>query len=80
MLNAAARNEEITGLIHCFPECLLGLFDCSCFASFSKAFVAGFGITCQVRFLEFDVGMPRSSNREQLGAYGDEDGQMIAGQ
>ena len=34
MSNAAGRNEEATGLIDCFQEGLLGLFD-----SFSKVFV-----------------------------------------
>ena len=61
------RNKEATGLIHCFPEGLLGLFDCSCFTSFS--------ITCPVHFLEVDVGSPRPINR---GQFGDEAGWMIA--
>ena len=72
MLKAAGRNEEATGLINCFPEGLLGLFDSSCFARFS--------ITCPVRFLEVDVGWPRPINRGQFGVDGDEDGKMIAGQ
>ena len=79
-LNAAGRNEEATGLIHCFPEGRLGMFDSSCFASFSKVFVIGFSITCPVRFLEVDVGMSRHINCGQFGVDGDEDGQMIAGQ
>ena len=62
-----------------FTVCLLGLFDSCCFASFSKVFVAGFSITCPVRFLEV-VGSPRSINRGQFSADGDDDGQMIAGQ
>ena len=78
MLNAAGRNEEASGFIYCFPEGLLGLFDSSCFASFSKVFVAGFGIASQVRFLEDYVGSPRPINRGQFGFDGDEDGQMIA--
>ena len=53
--NAADRNKEVTGLIDCFPEGLLGLFGISCFASFSKVFVAGFSITCPVRLHEVDV-------------------------
>ena len=80
VLNAAGWNEEATGFIHCFPKGLLGLFDSSCFASFSQVFVAGFSITCPVRFFEVDVGTPRPINRGQLGVDGDEDGQMIAGQ
>ena len=78
--NAVGRNEEAAGLIHCFPEGHLGLFDNSCFASFSKVFVAGFGIACPVRFLEVDVGSPRPINRGHFGVDRDEDGQMIAGQ
>ena len=78
MLNAAGRNEEATG--HCFPEGLQGLLDSSCFASFSKVFVAGFSLTCSVRFLEVDVGSPRPTNRGQFGVDGGEGGQMIAGQ
>ena len=74
------RNEETTVLIHCFPEGLLGLFDSSCFASFSQVFVAGFSITCPVCYLEVDVGSPRPINHGQFGVDGDEDGQMIAGQ
>ena len=80
MLNAAGRNEEATDFIHCFPEGLLGLFDCSCFASFSQVFFAGFSIACPVRFHEVDVGSPRPINRVQFGVDGDEDEQMIAGQ
>ena len=79
MLNAAGWDEEATGFIYCFPKGLLGLFDNSCFASFSEVFVAGFSITCPVRFLEVDVGSPGPINRGQFGVYGDEDGQMIAG-
>ena len=75
VLNAAGRNEEATGFIHCFPEGLLGLFD-----SFSQVFAAGFSITCPVRLLEDDVGSPRPNNRGQFGVVGDENGQMIAGQ
>ena len=74
------RNEEATGLIYCFPESLFGLYDSSCFASFSKVFVVGYSIACQVRFLEVDVGSPRPINRGLFGFDGDEDGQMIAGQ
>ena len=37
-------------------------------------------MTCQVRFLEVDVGSPRPIYRGLFGVYGDEDGQMIAGQ
>ena len=79
VLNAAGRNDEATDFIHCFPEGLLGLFDSSCFASFSKVFVADFSIACPVRFLEVDVGSPRPINRGQFGVDGDEDRQMIAG-
>ena len=78
MSNAAGRNEEANGLIHCIPEGLLGMFDSSCFASFSMVFVAGFSIACTVRFLELDE---RSLTvRGQFGADGDEDGQIIADQ
>ena len=80
MLNVAGRNEKATDLIYCSTEGLLGLFYCSCFASFNKVFVAGISITCQVRFLEVDVGSPRHINRGQLGADSDENGQIIAGQ
>ena len=80
MLNAVGRDEEATGFIHCFPEGLLGLFNSSCFARFSKVFVAGFSITCPVRFLEVDVGSPMSIDRGLFDVDGDEDGQMIAGQ
>ena len=66
--------------IHCFPDGLLGLLDSSCFASFSKVFVAGFSIICPVRFLEVDVGSPMPINRGQFGVDGYEDWQMIAGQ
>ena len=79
MSNTAGRNEEATGLIYCFHECLLGLFDSSCFASYSKVFVAGFSITGPVRFLEIDVGSPKPINRRNFRVDGDEDGQMIAG-
>ena len=72
-----SRNEEATGLIHCFPEGLCGLFDSSCFTSFSKVFVAGFSIMCPVRFLEVDVGSPRPINHGQFRVDCDEDGQMI---
>ena len=80
MLNAAGQNEESTGFIICFPVGLLGLFDSSCFASFSQVIVAGFSITCPVNFLEVDVGSPRPINRGQFGVDGDEAGQMILGQ
>ena len=80
VLNAAGRNEEATGHIHCFPEGLLGLFHSSCFASFNKVFLACLSITYPVRFFEIDVGSPRPINRGQFGVEGDEDGQMIAGQ
>ena len=80
MLNATGRNEEATGFIHFFPEGLLGLFGSCCFASFSQVFVAGFSITCPVRFIKVDVGSPRPINRGQLGVDGDEGGKMIAGQ
>ena len=76
-VECGGRNKEATGLIYCFPEGLLGLFDSFCFASFSKVFVAGFSMTYPVRFLEVDVGL---INRGQFGVDGDEDGQMIAGQ
>ena len=74
MLNADGRNEEATGFIHCFPEGLLGLFDSSCFASFSLVFAAGFSIPCPVRILDIDIGSP------MFGVDGNVDGQMIAGQ
>ena len=61
--SAAGRNEGANGLIHCFPEGILGVFDSSCFASFSKVIVVGFSITCTVRFLEVDVGSPRPIDR-----------------
>ena len=80
VLNAAGRNEEATGFIHCFPEGLLGLFDSSCFASFSQVFVAGFSMTCPVRFIKADVGSPRPINCGQFGDDGDEDGLMIVRQ
>ena len=69
---------DSTGLIHCFPEGLLDLFDSSCLASFSKVFVAGFSITCPVSFLEVDGGSPRPIYHGQFRVDGDEDGQMIA--
>ena len=80
MLNAAGRNEEATGLIHCFPEGLLGLIDSCCFACSSKVFPAGFSNTCPVRFLEVDEGSPRPIRREQFGVDDDDDGQIIPGQ
>ena len=80
MLNAAGRNEEATGFIHCFPECLLGLFVSSCFTSFSKVVVAGFSIACPVHFLAVHIGLLRPINHGQFVVHGDEDGQMIAGQ
>ena len=78
MLSAAGQKEEATGLIHCFPEGLFGLFDSSCLASFSKVIVTGFSITCPVRFLEVDVGSPRPIYHGQVGVDDDEDEQMIA--
>ena len=78
--NAAGRNEENTGRIRSFPGGFLGLFDSFCFASFCRVFVAGFSISCTVRFLEVDAGPPRPINRGQFGVDGVEDGQMIAGQ
>ena len=69
----AGRNEEATSLIHCFPEGLLGLFDSSCFASISKVFVAGFGITCPDRFVKVYLGSLRPINRGQYGVDGDEE-------
>ena len=80
MLNAAGLNEDAAGIIHCFPEGLLSLFDSSCFARFSQVLVAGFSITCPVSFLEVGVGSPRPINRGLFGVDGVEDGQMIAGQ
>ena len=71
-------DEEASGLIHSFAEGLFGLNDSSCFASFSKLFVADFSIPRLVRFLEVDVGSRRPINRAQFGIDGDEDGQMIA--
>ena len=76
MLNAAGRNEEATGLIHCIPEGLFGMFDSFCFACLSNVFFAGFSITCPVRFLEIDIGSPRPINRGQFGVDGYEDGLM----
>ena len=80
MSKAAGRNEEVTGLIHCFSEGLLGLFESSCFFRFSQVFVEGFSITYPVRFREVDVGSPWPINRGHFGVDGDEDGLMIAGQ
>ena len=80
MSNVAGRNEEATGLIHCFREGLLSFFDSYCFASLSQVFVAGFSMTCPVRILEVHVGSQRSIYRGQFGIDGDEDGQMFAGQ
>ena len=77
---AAGRNEEATGFIRCFPEGLIGLFDSSCFARFSKVFVTGFNIPCPVRFLEVDVGSTSPIIRGQFGVDGDDYWQMIAGQ
>ena len=79
MLIADARYEEATGLIHCFPEGLLGMFVGSCLAIFSNVFVAGFSIICPARFIKIDVGSSRPINRGQFGVNGDENGQMIAG-
>ena len=79
MLNAACRKEDVAGFIHSFPEGILDLFDASCFASFSKVFVAGFSITCPVIFLEVDVRSPWTFNRGQFGLNDDKDGQIIAG-
>ena len=70
--------NEATGFIHCFPEGFLGLFDSSCFARFSKVFVARFSIACPGCLLEVVVGSPRPINRGQFRVDGDEDGQMIA--
>ena len=78
MSNAAGRKEEAPGLIHCFPEGLLDLFDSSCFASFSMVFVAGFNITCPVRILEVDVDSPWAINGRQFRVDG-VDGLKIAG-
>ena len=78
MTNAAYRNEEATDLIHCFAGGVLSLYDCSCFTSFCKVFVAGFNITWPIRFLEVYVGSPSPINRGKFEI--DEDGQMIAGQ
>ena len=61
-MRPAGRNEEDTGLIHCFPEGFLGLFDSSYFARLSKVFVTGFRITWPVRFLEVEVGSPRPTD------------------
>ena len=77
MLNAAGRNEEATGFIHCFPECFLGMVESSYFARFSKVFVAGFSMTCPVRFLEVDAGSTTPIKRGQSGVDGNEDGQML---
>ena len=70
-------NEEAAGLIRSSTEGL-GLFDGSCFVNFSKVFVAGFSLTCPVRFREVDVDSPRPLIHGQFGDDGDEDGQMIA--
>ena len=72
------RSEDATSLIHCFPGGLLCFFDSFCFASFNKVFVAGFSITCQVRFPDVDVGSTIPIICGQFGVDGDEDGQMIA--
>ena len=80
VLNVVGRDAEAIGLIHTFPEGLLGMIDSSCFASFNKVFVTGFSITCPVRFLEVDVGSPRPIKRGQIGVDGDDGGQKIAGQ
>ena len=80
MSNATGRNEEATGLIHCVPGVILGLFDSSYFTSFSNVFVADFCIMSPVCLLEVDVGTPRLINRGQFGVDSDEDGQMIPGQ
>ena len=80
VLNVVGRNAVATGLIHSCPECLLGMIDSSCFASFNKVFVTGFSITCPVRFLEVGIGSPRPINRGQIGVDGDDGGQKIAGQ
>ena len=79
-LNAAGRNEEPTGFIHGITYDRLGLFDSCCFACFSKVFVAGFSITCSVRFYDVFIGSPWPYNRGQFGVVGDQDGQVIAGQ
>ena len=80
MLNAAGRNEKAIGFIHCFPEGLLGFFDSSCFARFSKVFVAGFSMTCLVCILEVDLGSLWPINRGLFVVDGDEDEQMVADQ
>ena len=67
-------------IVEAYPEGLLGLFDSSCLASFSKVFVAGFSMTCPFRFLEVVVASPRPITRGLFGVDGDEDEQMIAGQ
>ena len=77
--NAADRNEEANGLIHYFPDCLLGLFGSCCLASFSKLFVAGFSICYPVRFHEVDLGSPMPTNRGQFEIDGDEERQMTEG-
>ena len=77
MWNAAGMKRPLALFIA--HEGLHGLFDSSCFARFSRAFSAGFGITYLVSFLEVDVGSPRTINRGQFVVDGDEDGQMIAG-
>ena len=78
--SSASDLADAGRVIHRFPEGFLGLFDSSWFASFSKVFVAGFSITCPVRFLEVDADSPRPINRGQYGVGGDEDWQMIGGQ
>ena len=80
MSNTAGRNDEAFGLIHCFPEGILSLFDSFCFSRFSKVFVTGFNIKCPVNFLEVDVGLLGPINRGQFRVDGDEDGKMTAGQ
>ena len=61
-------------------ECIDWLINWQSSWSLGKVFVAGFSMTCPVRFIEVDVGLTRPFNRGQFGVDGDEDGQMIAGQ
>ena len=65
-----------TAFLKVFSACYKFLF----FARFSKVLVAGFSISCSVRFLEVDEDSPRPINRRQIGVDGDKDGLMIAGQ
>ena len=67
-----------TGLIRCFPEGLIGMFDICIFAIFSKVFIAGFCMTCPFRFHDIEIGSPLSINRGQFEVVGDEDGKVFA--